>query len=210
MAVFDRRQVMTGAFLLPSAARPLDDGAAGGDTPRFATPLSGREVMRTRYFPDVPLVTHHGKPVRFYSDLLKDKIVAINMMYADCDGVCPTITMNIARAQKLLRARTRHDVFIYSITVKPEEDTPAKLKSYAEMHGADGNWLFLTGRPDDVELLRLKLGFADLRPEVDRDKAQHSGVIRYGNEPLSLWGACPGSAKPEWIAEEISYVLPRG
>ena len=210
MAGIDRRQWMAGAWRLPSAARPLTAGAAGGDPPRFAKPLSGREVMRTRYFPNVPLVTHHGDTVRFYDDLLKDKIVAINMMYADCDGVCPTITMNIAKAQKLLRERTRHEVFIYSITVKPEEDTPAKLKDYAEMHGAGGNWLFLTGRPDDVELLRLKLGFADLRPEVDKDKAQHSGVVRYGNEPLSLWGACPGSAKPEWIAEEISYVVPQG
>ena len=210
MAGFNRRQWMAGAFLLPSAARPLTAAAAGSDTTRFAQPLSGREVMRTRYFPNVPLVTHHGKAVRFYDDLLKDKIVAINMMYADCDGVCPTITMNIAKAQKLLRARTRRDVFIYSITVKPEEDTPAKLKNYAEMHSAGGNWLFLTGKPDDVELLRRKLGFVDLNPEVDKDKAQHSGVIRYGNEPLSLWGACPGSAKPEWIAEEISFVMPKG
>jgi protein SCO1/2 len=199
---------MAGALLLPSAARPVTAATAGSDTTRFAAPLSGREVMRTRYFPNVPLVTHHGKAVRFYDDLLKDKIVAINMMYADCDGVCPTITMNIAKAQTLLRARTGRDLFIYSITVKPEEDTPAKLKDYAEMHGAGGNWLFLTGQAADVELLRRKLGFVDLNPDVDQDKAQHSGVIRYGNEPLSLWGACPGSAKPEWIAKEISFVMP--
>ena len=154
-------------------------------------------------------MTHHGKAVRFYDDLLKDKVVAINMMYADCDGICPTITANLVKAQKLLVARGRK-LFICSITVKPEEDTPAKLRDYAEMHGVGDNWLFLTGRPDDVERLRVTLGFVDLRPEVDRDKAQHSGVIRYGNEPLSLWGACPGNAKPEWIAEEISFVIPRG
>ena len=199
---------MAGALLLPSAAQTAAPAAAQGDaTLRFSPPLSGREVMRTRYFPNLPLVTHHGKTVRFYDDLLKDKIVVINMMYADCDGVCPTITMNLARAQKLLRKRSRRDVFIYSITVKPEEDTPARLKDYAEMHGAGGNWLFLTGQPADVELLRRSLGFVDLNPVVDKDKAQHSGVIRYGNEPLSLWGACPGSAKPEWIAEEISFVI---
>ncbi|MEO6434435.1 MAG: SCO family protein [Tepidisphaeraceae bacterium] len=208
MAV-SRRRWMAGAFLAPFAARPLAE-RAGSDVPRFAAPLSGREVMRTRYFPNVPLVTHQGKAVRFYDDLLKDKVVVINMMYAVCDGICPTITANLVKAQKLLRARGRQELFIYSITVKPEEDTPAKLRDYADMHGVGDNWLFLTGRPDDVERLRVTLGFVDLRPEVDRDKAQHSGVIRYGNEPLSLWGACPGNAKPEWIAEEISFVMPRG
>ena len=207
MAV-SRRRWMAGAFLAPFAAQPLAE-RAGSDVPRFAAPLSGREVMRTRYFPNLPLVTHQGKAVRFYDDLLKDKVVAINMMYADCDGICPTITANLVKAQKLLVARGRK-LFICSITVKPEEDTPAKLRDYAEMHGVGENWLFLTGRPDDVERLRVTLGFVDLRPEVDRDKAQHSGVIRYGNEPLSLWGACPGNAKPEWIAEEISFVIPRG
>ena len=52
--------------------------------PPFAPPLSGREMMRKRYFPDVPLVSHEGKRVRFYSDLLKGKIVLLNLMYADC------------------------------------------------------------------------------------------------------------------------------
>jgi protein SCO1/2 len=49
----------------------------------------------------------------------------------------------------------------------------------------------------------------DSDPEVDKDKSRHSGMVRYGNEPLSLWGACQGSAKPEWIAEEISFVIPK-
>ena len=35
-------------------------------------------------FPNVVLKTHEGKNVRFYDDLLKDKIVLINFFYADC------------------------------------------------------------------------------------------------------------------------------
>ncbi len=209
MSGTNRRQWVADTFLRPFAARPMAATAADGTT-QFAAPLSGRDVMRTRYFPNVPLVTHHGKRVRFYDDLLKDKIVAINMMYADCDGICPTITMNLVKAHKLLRARVGRDIFIYSITVRPEEDTPEKLKDYAEMHGTGSNWSFLTGEADDVELLRRTLGFVDLNPNVDADKAQHSGVVRYGNEPLSLWGACPGNATPEWIAEEMSFVVPKG
>ena len=181
--------------------------------PQFAAPDSGPEVMRKRYFPNVPLVTHEGKRVRFYDDLLKGKIVVLNLMYADCTSSCPMITANLLKAQKVLRERTSHPVFFYSLTIKPSEDTPAKLKEYAAMHhvGADANWTFLTGRPDDLELLRRKLGYADANPEKDRrDKALHSGMLRYGNEPLSQWSSIQGSADPEWIAEEITFVIPRG
>jgi protein SCO1/2 len=175
--------------------------------PRFAPPDTGREVMRKRYFPDVPLISHEGKRVRFYSDLLKDRIVVLNLMYADCTASCPLVTMNLLRAQKVLN---RDDVFFYSLTIKPLQDTPQKLREYAEMHGVKKNWLFLTGKPADLELLRHKLGYVDPNPEKDRkDKALHSGMCRYGNEPLSQWSSVQGSADPEWIAEEISFVLPR-
>ena len=173
--------------------------------PKFAPPESGREVMRRRYFPNVPLVTHEGKRVRFYDDLLKGRIVLLNLMYADCTASCPLITANLLKVQKILN---RPDVFFYSLTIKPAEDTPAKLREYAEMHNIKRNWLFLTGAAGDLELLRVRLGWNDPNPEKDRkDKALHSGMCRYGNEPLSQWSSIQGSADPEWIAEEIHYVI---
>ena len=36
------------------------------------------------HFPNVVLKAHTGRNVRFYEDLLKDKIVLINFMYATC------------------------------------------------------------------------------------------------------------------------------
>src|ERR1051325_10972371 len=118
--------------------------------PQFAPPLSGREMMRRRYFPDVPLVSHEGKRVRFYSDLLEGKIVLLNLMYADCTASCPLITANLARVQKIL---DRNDVFFYSLTIKPLEDTPERLRHDAEMHDIARNGLVLTGTPDELELL---------------------------------------------------------
>ena len=35
-------------------------------------------------FPDVVLQTHDGRNVRFYEDLIKGKVVAINFMYVGC------------------------------------------------------------------------------------------------------------------------------
>src|SRR5216683_4609329 len=85
-------------------------------------------------------------------------------------------------------------------------DLPEKLSDYAKAYGIGPGWLFLTGQPDNVELLRQKLGYVDPNPEVDKDKSLHSGMLRYGNEPSSLWASCQGGAKPEWIAETISWV----
>ena len=178
--------------------------ASDGET-KWKT-ASPRDTIRQRYFPNVLLTTHEGKKVRFYDDLIKDKIVFINMMYATCEGVCPRITANLLQVQKLLGKRVGRDVFIYSITLKPEMDTPEVLRKHAAMHHVRPGWLFLTGAPADIELLRRKLGFVDPDPEVDKDKSNHIGNIRYGNEALMEWGACPGLSKAAAIAETVAWV----
>jgi protein SCO1/2 len=212
MSELSRRKLFAGLAVAPFAGAVL----AGADetTPaaphQFAPRLSGRELMRKRYFPNVELVTHHGGKVKLYDDLLKDKILVLNLMYADCQGVCPTITANLKRVQKMLKEQINHEIFIYSMTLKPEEDSPAKLSEYVKMHGInDKNWTFLTGKPDEVDMLRHALGFADPNPEVDKDKSKHSGMLRYGNEPMALWGTCQGSGEPDWIAQEIGFAVPR-
>jgi protein SCO1/2 len=167
---------------------------------------AARDRIRKRYFPDVVLTTHQGKKVRLYEDLIKDKIVVISLMYAQCTGVCPIITSNLVKVQRLLGDRVGRDIFFYSLTVQPEHDSPKVLKQYAKMHGVGPGWNFLTGKPDDVDLVRRKLGFVDPNPEVDKDKTRHSGNVRYGNEPRCLWAMFQGQAKPEWMAESISWV----
>jgi len=210
MAPMDRRRLISGVAAASLAGAALAQAEERPSRQKFAPPDSGPEVMRKRYFPNVALITHEGKHVRFYDDLLKNKIVVLNMMYADCTSACPLITSHLLAAQKILTQRFKHDIFFYSLTIKPAEDTPRKLKEYADMHGVRRNWLFLTGAPADLELLRDKLGYADTDLEKDRkDKSLHSGMVRYGNEPLSQWSSVQGSADPEWIAEEISFVVPR-
>jgi len=211
MSEVSRRKLFAGLAMVPVMGAIAASGDDHPATPhKFAPSLPGREVMRQRYFPNLELVTSEGKEVKFYDDLLKDKIVVLNLMYANCEGVCPTITSNLKVVQKYLREQIKHDIFIYSLTLKPEEDTPARLKEYAKMHHiTDKNWTFLTGKPENVEFLRHKLGFADPNLEIDKDKSKHSGMLRYGNEPMSIWGTCQGSGEPEWIAQEIGFAVPR-
>ena len=190
------------------AAAPLAGGLLARASAEELNPddRSSREMIRDRYFPNVVLTTHDGKKVRFYDDLIKDKIVLINCMYAKCDGVCPGITANLVRVQRALGARVGRDIFIYSISLKPEEDTPMMLRHYAQMHHVGPGWLFLTGNPADIELLRRRLGFTNPDPKLDADKTQHIGMVRYGNEPLQLWAACPGLAHASWIVESVGWV----
>jgi protein SCO1/2 len=192
---------ISGAALLASG---IPAQASNGDNrdQKWKT-VSPRDTIRNRFLPNVALVTHEGKNVRFYDDLIKDKIVIINMMYATCEGICPAITSNLQKVQKLLGDRVGRDIFLYSITLKPEHDTPQVLSEHVKMHGIQPGWSFLTGAPADIEVLRRKLGFVDPDPVVDKDTTNHIGNIRYGNEPLMLWAACPGSIKPASIVESI-------
>ena len=113
-------------------------------------------------------------------------------MYVKCDGVCPGITANLVKLQKLLGSRLGRDIFMYSFTLKPEQDSPEVLRRYAEAYHVKKGWTFLTGTPADMELLRRKLGFTDPDPKLDADKSNHIGNVRYGNEPLLLLGLMPG------------------
>ena len=129
------------------------------------------------------------------------------MFYAQCDEICPRVTANLVKVQKFLGDRVGRDIFMYSITLKPEQDTPQAMRDFMEMHGVKPGWTFLTGASDDMEMLRRKLGFTYPDPEIDKDKSQHIGNVRYGNERLMLWAACPGMAHAEWIAESFSWMI---
>ena len=58
------------------------------------------------YFPNVPLVTHEGKTVRFFDDLVKDKVVVINFIYTRCPDVCPLETAQLAEVRAILGTMT--------------------------------------------------------------------------------------------------------
>ena len=180
-----------------------DANASQTEVKKVKTP---RERLAERSFPNVTLTTHEGRKVKFYDDLLKDKIVLINFMYVKCEGICPGTTANLVKVQKLLGDRVGKDIFMYSITLKPEEDTPQKLAAYARAYKVGPGWQFLTGEPKDVELLRQKLGFIDRDPGRDVNKSNHIGMLRWGNEPHTLWAGCPALLAPTKIVKEIELV----
>jgi protein SCO1/2 len=205
MTDLKRRGLIATLAAAPFAVPLLAHAQTGEANSKFKQ-ISSRERIRQRYFPNLVLTSHEGQKLKFYDDLIKDKIVIFNMFYAQCQGICSPITRNLVRLQKVLGNRVGKDIFMYSFTLKPKEDNVKALAHYAHMHKVQPGWLFLTGSVDDMETLRRKLGYVDPDPEVDKDKSNHIGVIKYGNEPLERWGGCPGMQSPEWIAETLSWV----
>jgi protein SCO1/2 len=189
------------ALFAPLATMPFASLTAAFPTSAPTASTGGR-----RHFPNVPLLTQNNQRVRFYDDLVKDKIVMFNFFYVTCTGICPAATANLAKVQALLGGRVGRDIFMYSITLKPREDRPAQLKEYEEMHGIKPGWTLLTGAPDDCELLRRRLGFADVDPVIDRDISQHIGLVVYGNERLDSWAACPARSDPADIVRYLSWM----
>jgi protein SCO1/2 len=189
-----------GLFLGAAAALVASGGSYFGSTRQStAGPRAG-------YFPNVALRTHEGKSVLFYDDLIAGKFVVINFMYTGCGDICPGMTANLVEVQRLLGERVGRDIFMYSITLSPELDTPEILRGYAETFGVQPGWLFLTGRRDDVELLRRKLGFIDPDPVADADQTQHIGIVKFGIERLDRWAGCPALANPEQIVRSIRWL----
>jgi protein SCO1/2 len=185
------------------------------------TTNSFAEDKKAEDFPAVKLKTQDSKVVRFYEDLIKDKIVIINFMYTQCKGICETGTANLVQVQKALGDHLGRDVFIYSITLDPEHDTPEVLKAYAEKHGARPGWTFLTGNAEDITTLRNKLGLSKLTPDLrrklglaikdsklDADQKQHSGMVLIGYDAFNKWEKVSITSRPDHILEVIERMKP--
>lgn len=187
-----------GVALLPALA---PDTAIGKEVrPAVAAP-------REPYFPNVSLTTQDGKVVRFYDDLIKNKVVVINAMYTVCTAICPSNTASLLNLQAALGPQVGKDIFIYSITLQPEIDDARALKAYAKKYGAQPGWTFLTGKRADIELLRRKLGFYDSDPVADADISNHAGVFRIGNDRVGRWMMMPASAPTKQVVVSIKNII---
>lgn len=133
------------------------------------------------YFPNLPVVTQDGKTLRFYDDLIKGKIVVISFIFTSCKDICPITTARLAQVEEKLGESMGRDVFIYSITVDPENDSPDRLKKYAEAFHTGPGWTFLTGKMADIRAINGKLG------ERMSSLTEHRNEIVIGNDVTGEW-----------------------
>jgi protein SCO1/2 len=159
------------------------------------------------YFPNAIVYTHEGQRALFYDDLLRGKTVIINCMSIKNEALFP-VTRNLSKLQGLLSARLGHDLFMYSITVDPEHDTPRVLRAFAKEFEARPGWLFLTAEPAVTESLRNTLFMSGAGHDHSSGPVQDCslGLIRYGNEAVGLWGSVPARSDPKVIATRLSWL----
>ena len=180
-------------------------GQTGKNTPKVAT--NSGSPWGADYFPNIPLVTQDGETVHFFDDLIKDKVVMINLIYTTCRDTCPLETARLKVVQKILGDRVGKDIFLYSISIDPKHDTPEVLKAYAEKFRIGPGWLFLTGKEDDIVLLRKKLGV--YREDEDRNANfdDHDISLVIGNQKTGQWIKSSPFDNPHMLAEKVGSWL---
>jgi protein SCO1/2 len=154
-----------------------------------------------KYFSDVELINQDGQKMRFYSDVLKDKVVVINTFFSTCTSVCPPMNRNLEKVQEALGDHLGKDVFIVSLSVDPAIDTPPRLKEYSRRFHARPGWIFLTGKKENVDWALYKLG------QYVQSRDDHSTIMIIGNEPKGLWKKAFGLAKPDELIKIVDDVM---
>lgn len=184
---------------------------ANGQTPSKATdagalssPAPGRmiEIDNTRIrLPDVEVLTHEGKKVRFYSDLVKDKVVLLSFFFTSCTYVCVRQGDNLSKVQARLGERLGKDVFLISISMDPKADTPQKLKGWGHAFGAGPGWTLVSS--DTPEMNRMLKAFTGNSPGP---QDTHSSLVFIGNDRTGQWKTVDGMRDPASLTKSIEQL----
>jgi protein SCO1 len=183
--------------------------AANAQGARWPTPARRTGKYSDR-FPNIALRTHDDVTVRFYDDLLKDRVVIVNFMYSACSERCPMVTANLRQLHQALGMRMGRDIFMLSISLTPEIDQPKTLREYAARYGGTlPGWLYLTGERRDIESLRRAMGIFERDPVLDADASIHAGLLTLGNDRTGQWRTLPALLEPRDLTDVIRRIAPR-
>ena len=164
--------------------------------------LAHAQAERTKMvIPDVKVRDQHGNTLNFYTDLIKDKTVAINFIFTNCTTICPPLAATFARLQKEMGDRVGKDVHLISISVDPVTDTPERLKAWGAKFKAGPGWTFVTGEKQEMDKLLNALGAAVSRRE------DHTPATIIGNDSKGVWTRTYGLAKIPQLMGVIENVI---
>ena len=154
--------------------------------------------------PDSEVFDQHGKKLRFYTDLIKGKVVVINFIFTTCAYVCPLQGGNFSRLQAELGERSGEDIYLISVSTDPLTDTPEKLKAWGERFGVKRGWTLVTGEKQQIDELLLALTGDTART------GEHSPVAIIGSGETGVWLRAYGLEGPKRMIEIISSLLTSG
>lgn len=161
-----------------------------GEAPAPAATPNAHVSSASQYLiPAVRLVRDDGKVVSLPEEMNDGRPVVLNFIFTTCSSICPLMSQTFAQFDSQLGADRGH-VHLMSISVDPEEDTPARLREYAQKFHAGPEWQHYTGTVEAS--LAAQRAFNAWRG----DKMSHT--------PLTLVRAAPGQP---WLRIE-GFVTP--
>lgn len=178
------------------AAAPIQQG--GGGSP----PQDKAYVKMT--IPDSEVLDQDGKKLRFYTDLIKDKVVVINFIFTTCAYICPMQGSSFSKLQAELGERLGEDIYLISVSTDPLTDTPEKLKAWGERFGVKRGWTLVTGEKKQMDELLLALTGDTARI------GEHSPIALIGSDKKGIWIRAYGLEGPKRMIEIISSLLNSG
>jgi len=189
-----------GLLIAPASAQTPSEDPHAHHHAMAAAPTPDKpkvEAVDHLDIPDVRVLDQDGKAVRFYTDLVKDRVVAVNFVFTTCTTICPPMGANFAKLQKLLGDRAGRDVHLISVSVDPATDTPERMKAWAQKFGAGPGWTLVTGDREEVTRLLKSLGV------YTANISDHSPLVLLGNDARHQWTRAYGLAAPAKLAELI-------
>lgn len=150
--------------------------------------------------PDVKLVRDDGKEVSLAEELGDGRAVALQFIFTTCTTICPVLTQTFARLQEKLGA-DRDRVHLVSISIDPEQDTPARLREYARKVHAGSQWRYYTGTVQaSVDVQRAFNAYLG-------DKMNHSPATFLRAAPGRPWVRIDGFASADELARELHELV---
>lgn len=159
--------------------------------PLFAEPTFAPKV------PDVEVVTHEGKTVRFYSDLVKGKAVAVNFIFTNCSTICPASGAMFASLQK----QGGSDLHFISVSIDPNYDTPKRLDAWSKRFRTQPGWTLVTGSQASIDAIVQAFGGPAGRPQ------DHNPLTIIGSDATKQWlrlYGFPGAARVSQAVAEVT------
>ncbi len=184
------------ASMLPRTAGAQDDHAHHHPAPAFESQALGELDL-----PDVTLRDQDGNKVRFVSDLVTNKVVAVNFIFTTCTTVCPPMGATFGKLQQLLGDTAGREVEMISVSVDPVVDTPQRLKVWSERFGRQPGWTLLTGDKPTID--RLLKALQVFTP----DKGDHAPIVLVGDARRDSWTRAYGLAPAAQLATMVEGLL---
>lgn len=197
--------LLFGSCLFASAVQARDEHAghrpaSPGGGPVAQEVKSGGTLDARTYFTDTLLLDQDGRELRFYSDVLQNRVVLLNVIFTRCEDACPLITARLKKVREAMGEKAGQVHFI-SLSSDPQHDSPQALKAYARKHGADDpNWIFLTGGVEQISLVLARLG------QLSRTPEEHSTLLIAGDVAHKRWSKIRPDAPPAAIAQRLQLL----